>query len=35
MIDESRSAAERAHWEHVWATKHADEVSWFQNVPQP
>ncbi len=23
------------HWEHVYATKQSDEVSWFQREPAP
>lgn len=26
---------ERCHWETVWQEKQADEVSWFQESPQP
>ena len=27
--------SEKTHWERVYQTKNADEVSWTQSVPQP
>jgi hypothetical protein len=35
MAIDSVSPYARDHWEEVWQTKSADQVSWFQQSPEP
>lgn len=35
MAIDPASSPDRDHWESVWQSKRADEVSWFQQSPEP